>query len=142
LKNKTVSLHILMVIGFFSFSIAKIPFNHFGRKYTLASKEILQKRLSEVDSSFLERTKLIEKLADQTRDALFISKIVEHAIHDYTDLLTKVLPDFLILPTIKRFIQQDRHLIYKNIFQDHQEALQELQRHGIYRAKTPPPEKT
>lgn len=95
-------------------------------------KDVLYKRLANIGlTHFMEKTNIIQVLADQEKYPIGVAMAVELAIDDYINYMCKNSPQPQRCPTAI-LMSMHRSLIYKVLLEDYPEALDELRHQGIY----------
>jgi len=80
---------------------------------------------------FIEKTNVIQDLADQEKYALGIAISIDGACAQYRGLLNKNISDERRKMTNNMIVDAVRSMLYKTILKDYPEALQELQEAGL-----------
>ena len=75
---------------------------------------------------FIDKTNVIQNLADQEKYALGVAAAIEDACAQYRGLLNKNISDETRKMTNNMIVDAARSMTYKTLLKDHPEALQEL----------------
>ncbi len=119
MKLKLITVGILLGSACVSFAMETVK---------MPKAEILKKRLCKIGMDhFIEKTNIVDQLADKEKAPLGVAMSIEQAFADYCDYLGGPQNPACITS------QMSKPMIYRALLEDYPDALAELEKNGLYK---------